>query len=137
MSRTRSIAVLALGLAVLVVEAAAKKNGIERWTCSPVGLAALSCQESLGRSDDPDCTRVSLTADMGDGTGTIQVTGMPEELTRFVATQFDRGWVWPFTDPRHAFAMNHNRTGFYFASLPTQGEEAEPAGVFHCQRERN
>ena len=130
---TEFAAVLVLGLIALVAEAAAGENRIERWTCTPVGLAGLYC---LQENDDSDCTKVSLTADMGKGTGTIQVTGMLMENTHFKATQFDRAWMWPLNDPEYAFGINHNRTGFYFPSLPS-AKDAEPSATFHCHRENN
>ncbi len=129
--------VLVMGLIALVAEAAAGENRLERWTCTPVGLAALSCLESFrAKKDDPNCTKVSLTADMGNGTGTIQVTGMPMENTHFKATQFDRGWLWPLNDPEYAFGINHNRAGFYFPSL-SSAKDVEPSATFHCHRESN
>ena len=126
-------AVLLFGVFALISDASAGRNWTERWTCTSVGLASFRC---LQENSDPDCTKVSLTGDMSSSEGTIQVTGMPMENTRFIANQFDCVWAWPLDDPEYVFGINHNRTGFYFSSLPLDND-SKPSATFHCRRESN
>ena len=117
------LAVLALGLAPLVAEAAAQESRVEQWTCGAVGCG------SLFSLDDPACNRLSLTVDMANGAGTVQYDNLPMQNADFWVDGFSRTWAWAVGDRAYYFEIDHDYGGSYFPLGPLG-----PIHRFSCRK---
>lgn len=117
------IAVLALELAAVVAEAAAQESQVEQWTCGAVGCGVLF---SL---DDSACNRLLLTADIANGTGTVQFDNLPMQNADFWVDGFSRTWAWSVGDRAYYFEIGHDYGGSYFPRGPLG-----PIHRFSCRK---
>ena len=86
---------------------------MERWTCGDT-----ACNPLFGLGAYAECNKLSLTADIADGTGTVRFDTLPMHNADFWISGFSRVWAWtvshPARDKAEYFEISPDYEGSYF-----------------------
>lgn len=103
---------------------------MERWTCGDT-----ACNPLFGLGAYAECNKLSLTADIADGTGTVRFDTLPMHNADFWVSGFSRVWAWtvshPARDKAEYFEISPDYEGSYF---PEGLAPISPVHKFYCRR---
>ena len=102
--------VIASAIIVVLVSPALAEKKIEHWTCGEHGCGAFYSWI------DDRCNRLSITADISEETGTVQIDELPKQQTEFWLDGLVRVWAWAANDSHYSFQISPDYTGGYFHS---------------------